>query len=318
MSSKFRHSKKSRIKFIFFCLWQALRIALRGEKIDLVVTYDPLASGITGFIISRILRAKLITEVNGVYTSSTQLLDIPNMLEAFSKKYLYPLIMRFVLKRADGIQLLFEKQIDLFKTIVRTKKIKAFPCYVPIEQFKYIREDKEILLAGFPFRLKGTDVMIAAFKKLAVKYPDWKLKILGWFPNVTELNNAMGGHPQIFHHPPVKYSEMPAHIGACAIVVLPSRSEAMGRVLVEAMAAGKPRIGSNVDGIPSVINDGVDGFLVEPGNVDDLCAKLDKLMGSPELRQELGRAGEHRANSEFSEQIYFNNLINFYNEVMEK
>jgi glycosyltransferase involved in cell wall biosynthesis len=49
----------------------------------------------------------------------------------------------------------------------------------------------------------------------------------------------------------------------------------MGRVLVEAMAAEKPRIGSSVGGIPTMINDGVDGYLVEPENIGDLAKKLE-------------------------------------------
>ena len=96
-----------------------------------------------------------------------------------------------------------------------------------------------------------------------------------------------------------------------------SRSEAMGRDLAEAMAAGKPRIGSNVDGIPSVINDGVDGLLVEPGNIDDPAEKLPMLMSNQELRQRLGKAGEIRAKKEFTKSIYFENLTNFYNEVLK-
>ena len=70
-------------------------------------------------------------------------------------------------------------------------------------------------------------------------------------------------------------------------------------MLVEAMAAGKPRIGSNVDGIPTVINDGIDGLLVAPENVDDLANKLDMLMGNSDMRHELGKNGEIRAKKNF-------------------
>jgi glycosyltransferase involved in cell wall biosynthesis len=132
------------------------------------------------------------------------------------------------------------------------------------------------------------------------------------------LNDSIDGHPRIYHHKPVPYEEMPEHIGSCGMFVLPSRSEAMGRVLIEAMAAGKPRIGSNIEGIPSVINDGIDGLLFQTENVDALAEKMDVLMSNPELRQKLGKAGELRAKQEFTKSKYFNNLINFYNEVLEK
>jgi glycosyltransferase involved in cell wall biosynthesis len=224
--------------------------------------------------------------------------------------------MRFVLKQAHGIRLLFPGQLGPLQPLAAGKVIRAFPCFVPTDQFREIREDKEVFFAGFPFKLKGVDVLIAAFKRVAPRHPDWKLKILGWFPDTGELNEAIGGHPQIYHHKPVPYSDMVEHVGSCAILVLPSRSEAMGRVLVEAMAAGKPRIGSNVEGIPYVIEDGIDGLLFDPGNVQDLAAKLDTLMADGVLRRELGSAGRKRVGVEFGQETYLRNCGRFYDDIL--
>ena len=316
LSMKSDQSKISSLKYAFFCIRNAVILLRKKIKIDLVTTYDPLKTGMIGLFVSRILKAKFAPEVNGVYTSQTVYMDEAGKLSGSIKCITYPVIMRFVLKRADGIKLLFNNQIDSLKITLRGKKVKNFPDYVAVDDFKNIREEKEVLFAGFPFKLKGVDILIKAFKKIASKYPEWKLKILGWFPNPTELNEAIGGHPQIYHHKPVHRNEMPAHIGSCAIFALPSRSEAMGRVLVEAMAAGKPRIGSNVDGIPTVINDGIDGLLVEPENVDDLAKKLDMLMGNSDMRHKLGENGEVRAKKEFSEVRYIKNIEVLYNEVI--
>jgi len=318
LSMKSRYSKVYRLKYFFFCVWKAIKILTQKGKVDLVSTYDPLITGLIGFVISRIHKSKFGVSVNGVYTSSAQWIDGPDGLEKRVKKFFYPVMMYFVLKHVDGIKLLFKNQIDCSKKMFKNKIIYVFPNFVQTYRFRNIREDKEILFSGFPFKLKGVDVLIEAFKKISFKHPDWKLKILGWYPNLEELNNAIDGHLQIYHHKAVPYEEMPEHIGTCGIFVLPSRSEAMGRVLVEAMAAGKPRIGSNVDGIPSVINDGVDGLLVEPRNINDLAEKLDLLMGNEELRRKLGKAGEIRAKKEFTKDVYFSNLTNFYNEVLEK
>lgn len=316
-SIKFENSNANTLKFIIFCIWTALKLKIKGEKIDLVATYDPLKTGLIGLTVSRILRSKLAPEVNGVYTSPAVWLDVPPSLSTKIKRRIYPLILAFVLKHADGIKLLFEDQIDPFRNLVKAKVIQNFPCYVPVEDFRNIREDKEVLFVGFPFKIKGVDILIQAFKKVAPNFPDWKLKILGWYPALRELDDAIAGHPQIYHHKPVQYNQMVEHIGCCAILVLPSRSEAMGRVLVEAMAAGKPRIGARVDGIPTVIEDGVDGLLFEPENIDDLADKLDSLMGNPDLRVKFGNAGRARARRDFSQEIYINNLSHFYNDVME-
>ena len=310
------YSLVSNLKFFAFCLLNAIKIRKSRSQIHLVTTYDPLKTGLIGLVVARITGAKFAPEVNGVYTSEAEWLDMPNSISNKIKKTVYPIIMRFVLKKADGIKLLFKDQIRPFNKLCSVKTVRSFHCFVPTSQFHELPENKVVLFAGFPFKRKGVDILIEAFKKIAPKYPDWKLKILGWYPDPTELNKAIGGHPQIYHHPPVHYPEMPEHIGTCAILVLPSRSEAMGRVLVEAMTAGKPRIGADVDGIPTVINDGIDGLLVKPEDVDDLASKLDMLMGNKELRKKLGEAGAKRVKQEFTEEAYINNVINFYKEVI--
>ncbi len=311
------YSLFSNFRFLVFCLLNAIKVRKSGTQIHLVTTYDPLKTGLVGLMVAKITCAKFAPEVNGVYTSEAEWLDEPDSLSNKAKQTLYPIIMRYVLSRAHGIRLLFKDQINPFKRVCSGKIVKSFHCFVPISQFRPFTENKEVLFVGFPFKRKGVDILIEAFKRAAPKYPDWKLKILGWFPDPTELRAAIGNHPQIYHNPPVHYNKMPEIIGSCAILVLPSRSEAMGRVLVEAMAAGKPRIGSNVDGIPTVINDGVDGFLVEPENVEDLAKKLDLLMGDKELRKRMGEAGAKRAREEFTEEKYIENVIGFYKAVIQ-
>ena len=80
------------------------------------------------------------------------------------------------------------------------------------------------------------------------------------------------------------------------------------------MTAGKPRIAANFDGILTVINDGVDGPLIESENISDLAEKLDMLMGNPELRESLRSNVQKRALANLTKEIYFNNVTSFYNE----
>ena len=60
------------INYFIFCIWQSIIILIRGNKIDLVTTYDPLKTGIIGLIISFIHNAKFAPEINGVYTSPAE------------------------------------------------------------------------------------------------------------------------------------------------------------------------------------------------------------------------------------------------------
>lgn len=95
----------------------------------------------------------------------------------------------------------------------------------------------------------------------------------------------------------VSDQELIAAYQQCDILVLPSinQGEAFGIVLVEAMAAGKPVIASNLPGVRSVFRDGQEGLLVEPGNADDLAQKISNLVNNDDLRSDMGKAARKLA-----------------------
>lgn len=297
---------------------QAFKERFSKRPAQLVISADPIKGGLYGYLVSRIIGAKFAPEINGDFADQANYIDDGiGPLEAKIKRRSMIAIATFVLKRANGARLLYPTQLSFLSAELKNKVFHSTFEYVDLSSFRNLGEEKVVLFAGFPFYLKGVDVLIAAFKQLAPKYPEWRLKILGWFPDQSILDRYIAGHPQIQHHPPVKHGEMPEHVGRCGIFVLPSRTEAMGRVLVEAMAAEKPRIGSNVGGIPTVIHDGKDGLLVKPGDVADLVEKLDRLMGDASLRTTLGRAGRERMLNEFTLEKYLDRIGSFYSAVIE-
>jgi glycosyltransferase involved in cell wall biosynthesis len=173
-----------------------------------------------------------------------------------------------------------------------------------------------VLFVGYPHILKGVDVLIQAFGELVDDFPDWELTILGWYPDERVISRALDGTRNIAYHRPIPAEDMPAQMAAHSILVLPSRAEAMGRVLVEAMGAGVARIGTRWGGIPTVIEDGVDGLLFERGNVSELVVCLRRLMSSEDLRLALGSAAKRRVTRDFNEEKYFENVNEFYSSII--
>lgn len=84
------------------------------------------------------------------------------------------------------------------------------------------------------------------------------------------------------------------------IAVLPSLFEGLGRVILEAMALGKPVVASNVGGIPEVVDNGVNGFLVPPEDKEALAKAISKLLKDQELRQEMGEKAKRSITDKFA------------------
>jgi glycosyltransferase involved in cell wall biosynthesis len=99
------------------------------------------------------------------------------------------------------------------------------------------------------------------------------------------------------------------------IFAFPSLNEGMGRVIVEAMAAGKPVIASNTGGIPDLVKPGKTGFLVPPGDEKALADAILDLLNNSEKAKELGRAGRARCHR-FSLESMLDKLDNLYQEVL--
>lgn len=313
---------RSRLDLFLALRREAMRMVQQGPgagpAIDMIVTYDPLRSGLLGAWLARHYDVPLIVELNGDYTSRANYLDDKTPFARWWKRKLFVAIERHVLRRASGIKVLYPEMLDPFRSHLKDPVIRTIPAVPDLRCFRHLGEDPEVLLVGHPYYLKGVDLLIEAFKRVVSSHPHWRLKILGWFPDPRELHAAIGGHPRIQLHPPVSHEEVARHMGRCGIFVLPSRTEAMGRVLLEAAACGKPRIGSRVGGIPTVIEDGVDGLLFDSGNVGELAAHLDRLMGDPEFRHRLGSRAQARVESEFSLSTFFDRTREFYDAVLTR
>ncbi|HXH73030.1 MAG TPA: glycosyltransferase family 4 protein [Mariprofundaceae bacterium] len=107
-----------------------------------------------------------------------------------------------------------------------------------------------------------------------------------------------------------------AGLYACAtVVVLPSRFESFGRVLVEAMGAGVPVVAFRNGGIPEVVEDGKQGMLLEEGDWDGMVVAVRQLLADDGLRRHLGEAGRARVGN-FSLQHHVQAVMQLYGEMM--
>ncbi len=314
---------KNRLKKYFNQFYYSLRTLwqIRKEHIDIVYCYDPLILGITGVLIKLITSARLIIEING-HLKEDAFLEKKSFVQKIKRLFFIALI-KISISSASTIKFLNSKQKKEWESITRSKHVVMFHDFVPTHIFsdKAQPVTNNILFMGYPFYRKGVDILIRSFLKISPSFPSVQLTILGHCPGGAPERqryiDMTRGNANIHIMPPVFYDEALEYINTCRFLVLPSRSEAMGRVLIEAMAAGKPVIGSRVGGIPDVIEDGGNGFLFTREDTDDLADKIQRLLQDDALRERMGRRSRELVEDRFSAKKYvehFTRMIEALNE----
>ncbi len=158
------------------------------------------------------------------------------------------------------------------------------------------QEKVEALFAGsLNCRIKGLDVLVEAFRRVAATSPQLHLTLVGEGPDEEWLRRWVersGLQDRVTFRGNLAYSEVLQEIARCDFMVLPSRAgEAYPRVIVEAFLFRKPVVSTRVGDIPLILGDGKGGLLTEPGDVEDLALAMERLGTDPDLRQRLGESG---------------------------
>jgi glycosyltransferase involved in cell wall biosynthesis len=110
-------------------------------------------------------------------------------------------------------------------------------------------------------------------------------------------------------------ADMPALLAGCHIVCMPSYREGLPKSLIEAAAAGRPIVTTDVPGCRAVVGHGDNGFLVPPRNAGALADALERLIDDPSLRQQMGARGRARAEQQFGLDLVIQQTLAIYREV---
>ncbi len=255
------------------------------KKIDTICVQGPLLEGLVGTALKTILRKELIVELHG---------DWEERLPAFKKALTF--FAKISLRNADKIRAVANYLALKAQKYVPHKPYFLFPTFTDLDGFlaeKNIRFDNYILFVGRDDRVKGVKYLIEAFDKIRPEFPDFKLVLAG--EGLPEGKLPLG--------------EVRKRMRDCYCLVVPSLSEGLPRVIMEAMALGKPVIASNVGGIPDLVKNGETGFLSEAGNPENLSQKMRILLSNKNLAVEMGKKGREIIEDKFSNQKYIDNYL---------
>jgi glycosyltransferase involved in cell wall biosynthesis len=290
---------------LWFYVSAGLRIH-RQERVAAVMCWGTNWTGLAAVLLKWLTGAKLIAEIPGVPHQAFVIDRQRPGWTLYVKRWLGNRLLSFVVRRSDRVKLYYPEQLDHYPALKRVPA-SVFHEFVPVQALAGDTSDeKYILTLGFPWHRKGIDVLIKAFAAVADRIPGYRLRIVGHLEDRARayLEQLKGDCTAITLEKPVRYAEALSLMRNCSIFVLASRSEGMGRVLLEAMAARKPIIASRVDGIPRYVRDGENGLLFESEDVTDLSNKIVRLVHDQDLREQLGARGFALVNSELDEAAY--------------
>jgi len=141
---------------------------------------------------------------------------------------------------------------------------------------------------------KGLEYNLHALRTLVQKFPRLRYRIIGDGPFKERLKKMIEDFDLTNHVifvGQLEYNNAMREIACADIFSMPSYKEGFGMVYIEGMALGVPVIGCQGQGIADVIEDGVNGFLVEPQNSDDLTKVWKQLLTDSKLRTKIGNTG---------------------------
>jgi glycosyltransferase involved in cell wall biosynthesis len=177
----------------------------------------------------------------------------------------------------------YNKNIHVIPSGVDTNKFTIFSDNNKPDNYR-----KGILMTGrVDDKTKGLDILKESCRKLWQKRKDFVVTVTSTHETDAPFIKPVGWLSQ---------EALPQLYEKADICVFPSVwPEPFGRVAVEAMAAGKPVIASRVGGLKDIVVDGKTGFLVKPGDADELAKKINILLDNPKLRDSMGKNGRERA-----------------------
>ncbi|XP_021744073.1 sulfoquinovosyl transferase SQD2-like [Chenopodium quinoa] len=138
----------------------------------------------------------------------------------------------------------------------------------------------------------GVEKSLDFLKRVMDELPEARIAFIGDGPYREELEKMFAGMPAVFTGM-LQGEELSQAYASGDVFVMPSESETLGLVVLEAMSSGIPVVGARAGGIPDIIpedQEGKTGFLFSPGDLDDCLSKLKPLLHDRELRETIGKA----------------------------
>ncbi|MFK2820702.1 glycosyltransferase family 4 protein [Flavobacteriaceae sp. LMIT009] len=234
------------------------------------------------------------------------------------------------LKKADAIISVSDFTGRLTNKLFKlSRDYKVIQNSIDFHSFVPIKKDSKltILYFGTLIRKKGLLELPYIFNKVVAQVPGAKLVLVG--KDASDIMTGSGStwslmeplfskeaRQRVAYQGVVPYHEIREIIGKASLCVFPSFAEAFPVSWLEAMAMEKPIVASNVGWAEEMIENGKEGYLVDPKNYEDYANKIVKIIKDKEFQIELGRAAREKIKNEFAIDVVAQKSVEFYTQIL--
>jgi glycosyltransferase involved in cell wall biosynthesis len=276
-----------------------LRRELGTFRPQAVVAEDPRTAAIAllGLTGNRRARPRVIVEVHGNWRHATRLYGSP------ARRLLTPLVDAldlYGLRHADAARALSGYTAALVEDGRGSPPEAVFPTYSDLSVFaagpvQPVPQRPTALFVGVLEQYKNVDGLAAAWRQVATAVPEARLVVVGKGSRVAAVEKLAAELPgRVEHVGQLTPEGVARRLDEATVLVLPSRYEGLGRVVIEAFARGRGVVATRAGGILDLVEDGREGLLVEVDDVDGLAVSLVRVLSDHRLAERLGAAARER------------------------
>ena len=300
----------------FYCIAVARHFSKIAKKLDLDVLHAHFANEST---FTAMLMSKL-TGLSFTFTAHAFDIFIDPDVKALEER----------MENASAVIAISEYNKKYLQSIYNNKKIFVVRACPNLEKLNKIRRDPEqfeILTVGRLVEKKGIKYGILAMREVVKEFPEVQYTIVGSGPQSVELKKlteSLGLENNVRFLGAVDERTLMAEFSKAAVFILPCVKAKNGDMdgipvsLMEAMYLQIPVVSTNISGIPELIENEKEGFLVEPKNVEQLANAIKILLQDEDMRRKMGKRGRRKIEEKFNIQKEVQKLERVWKEIKVK
>jgi glycosyltransferase involved in cell wall biosynthesis len=306
--------------------------AVGSETPDIVHAYDsPWRQGTAAVLLARRFKAKSMLSTFGeIVPHRSELEQVDSVSAPFRRT------TRSALEGADVAASMTKHCRELVRsvgvdpdTLAAVRLVVGMGAFGPAVDGHRVRADHApadgplLLFVGQIRPRKGPQISVAALPRILASHPLARLVLVGpdhgYAAEVAQLARQLCVADAVDIVGAVGDEVLPSYYAACDLFLFPTLTpiECLGLTFVQAMFTGRPVVASRIAGAPEVIRDGLDGYLVEPGDADGFAKQVIALLNmSPAARLALGAHARERVSALFSEDDVLADVLRIYHELI--